>query len=233
MGVDIMSFHHIWPIFILAMAVSIDGFAVGITYGIRRIRIGFLPLLLVGSISAISIYLTSSLGSVVANLVGVELAGKVGSLILIAIGIWVMYSAYINYNNSAEGNSTVEKNNYQNECLLPAEEVVFSLKIKSMGLIISILKEPVSADFDKSGTINYIEAAFLGFALALDALGAGLGTGLAGYTGLLLPIIIGGINLLFVGGGFFLGRKVGDFLPEHFEIIPGLIIIFLGILNFL
>lgn len=232
MGVDIIDFHHIWPIFVLAMAISIDGFAVGVTYGIRRIKIGFLPLSLVGSISAMSIYLTSKLGSTLADKIGLELAQKLGSLILIGIGIWVVYLAYINYNNDKEKYNDLEEKIYHNEVLLPGRELLLSFKIKSMGLIINILKEPATADFDKSGTINFTEAFFLGLALALDALGAGLGAGLTGYTGLWLPIIIGTITVFFLGGGVLLGHRVGDFLPEHFEIIPGFIIICLGILNF-
>jgi len=230
-----MDFHHIWPILILAMAISIDGFAVGVTYGIRRIKIGFLPLSLVGSISAISIYLSSKLGSTLADKIGILLAQKLGSLILLGIGIWVVYSAYLNYsneNNKAKSND-LEKENYYNEVLLPCRELLLSFKIKSMGLIINILKEPETADFDKSGTINFTEAFFLGLALALDALGAGLGVGLTGYTGLWPPVIIGSITVLFVGGGVLLGHRVGDFLPEYFEVIPGFIIICLGILNFL
>ncbi len=232
MGVDIIDFHHIWPIFILAMAISIDGFAVGVTYGIRKIKIGFLQLLLVGSISAVSIYLTSILGSTVADRIGLDLAKKLGSLILVGIGIWVVYSAYINYNNDQEDDSGIGKKPSHDEDSLPGKKLLLSFKIKSMGLIINILKEPVTADFDKSGTINFTEAFFLGLALALDALGAGLGAGLTGYTGLWLPIIIGTISIFFVGGGVFLGHKVGNFLPEHFEIIPGFIIICLGIFNF-
>lgn len=228
-----MGFHHIWPIFILAMAISIDGFAVGVTYGIRKIKIGFLPLLLVGSISAMSIYLTNILGSTLADKIGLDLAKKLGSLILVGIGIWVVYSAYINCNSSKEDyNNDREKESHRHEDILAGKKLLLSFKIKSMGLIINILKEPVTADFDKSGTINYAEAFFLGFALALDALGAGLGAGLTGYTGLWIPIIIGTITVLFVGGGVLLGHKVGNFLPEHFEVIPGFIIICLGILNF-
>ncbi|MFW6022899.1 MAG: sporulation membrane protein YtaF [Halanaerobiaceae bacterium] len=215
-----MDLNYIWPIFILAMAISIDGFSVGITYGIRGIKIGCLPLLLIGSISTISIYLTSLLGSTIAIYIGSETAEKIGSCILIGIGIWLVYSTYSNYNNKNKESS------------LPEQKLVFSLKIKSLGIIINILREPVCADFDKSGTINYVEATLLGLALALDALGAGLGAGMTGFSGLALPAVIGTVNLCFVGGGFLLGKKIGNVLPEHFELIPGIVIIFMGIINF-
>ncbi|MFP4661438.1 MAG: sporulation membrane protein YtaF [Halanaerobiales bacterium] len=228
-----MGFHHIWPIFILGMAVSIDGFAVGITYGIRKIKIRILYLLLVGSISAISIYLTLTIGSLFSSIMNPGIAKKIGGVILISMGCWVLYNAYINWRNkglkdkkSIEDDNCVEYNNESRD-----KRTLYTLRIKSLGIIIKILREPVSADFDKSGTINFMEAAFLGFALALDAMGAGLGAGLVGFTGVWIPIMIGSINVFFVGTGFMLGRKIGEFLPDYFELIPGLVIISLGIFN--
>lgn len=214
-----MDFHHICPIFILAMAISVDGFAVGITYGIRGIKIGFLPLLLVGGISTIAIYLTSTLGTIFASLIGPKLAKNIGGLILIGIGIWIIYSTYANYNKEEES--------------ISEKKLLVSLRIKSLGIIINILKEPTIADFDKSGTINYLEATFLGFALALDAVGVGLGIGMTGISGILLPAIIGLVSLLFVFAGFLFGKKLGDILPDYFKILPGFVIIFLGVMNFL
>ncbi|MFP4017089.1 MAG: manganese efflux pump [Halanaerobiales bacterium] len=266
-----MNYHHIWPIFILGMAVSIDGFAVGITYGMRKISLRFLPLLLIGSISSVSIYLSITLGSVFVNILGSDIASKIGGFILIAMGIWVVYTAFVNHrkkcfknnscvddenesnenNNNGNNNDINNDNAYDNSCAnaintdnahdnscanvneATDKRTLYTFKIKSLGIIINILREPVSADFDKSGSINYTEAGFLGLALALDALGAGLGAGLTGYSGFWIPFLIGSINILFVGSGFLLGHKIGNFLPDYFEYIPGLIIISLGVFNFL
>lgn len=211
-----MNFYSSWPIFILALAISIDGFTVGITYGIRKIKIGFIPLLIIGSISTIIVFLTSSLGAVFASNIPVEAAKIIGSLILIGIGIWIIYSTYQNYMEEKK----------------EERELILSLKIKTFGIIINILKDPELADFDKSGTINYIEAVFLGLALALDAVGAGLGVGMTGLSTFFFPFVIGIVNILFVGAGVLFGEKLGDKLPDYFIIISGFIIICLGILNF-
>lgn len=212
-----MSIENIWTIFLLGIAISIDGFTVGISYGMRGIKIRPLPLLLIGSISTIVIYLSSTLGAILADITGISLAKNIGGFILVTIGCWIIYTAY---NNKKKESS-------------PNTKILFSFRIKPLGIIINILREPTTADFDQSGTINFFEAVFLGLALALDALGAGFGAGMTGISGLLAPIVIGLVSILFVSTGFFFGKKLGNILPQYFKIVPGIIILFLGILNIL
>jgi len=211
-----MIVENIWPIILLGIAISIDGFTVGISYGMRGIKISPLPLVLIGSISTIAIHLSSSLGAFLADFTGISLAKDIGGLILVVIGCWIIYTAY----------STNKKKEPS-----PYKRILFSFRIKPLGIIINILKEPTTADFDQSGTINFFEAVFLGLALALDALGAGFGAGMTGLSGLLVPVIIGLLSIIFVSTGFFFGKKLGNVLPQYFKIVPGLIILFLGILN--
>ncbi|MDI5788515.1 hypothetical protein PO124_09275 [Bacillus licheniformis] len=53
--------------------------------------------------------------------------------------------------------------------------------MKSLGIVIHILRKPTSADIDKSGIITGIEAFLLGFALSIDAFGAGIGAAALGF----------------------------------------------------
>ena len=188
-----------WPLAIFAIAISIDGFVVGVTYGLKKIAIGIISLLIISGISTIAIFITGSIGSLLATTINEELACNIGSIILVFIGIWMVLTTYF--------------------------EDFFDTHIK----VIKILQEPIKADFDKSGSINIVEAIFLGIALALDAVGAGLGVGFTGFHGLSVPFIIGGVNFILVSSGYIFGSKIGDILPNSFEIFPGLIIIILGI----
>lgn len=223
-----MNFEQLWPIFTLAVAISIDGLSVGITYGMRQIRIGILPLLIIGFISTFSIYMTGLLGAGIASLMNRELASYIGSFILIGIGSWLVYSVFKDYNHSTD---VYHKITSKKETDTDNEKLLISFKIKSLGIVIRILKEPVRADFDNSGSINPIEALFLGLALALDALGAGLGAGLTGFPTLIVAIVIGIVSLLFVSSGVLIGEKIGDIIPKYFEVLPGFIIIFLGLVK--
>lgn len=188
-----------WSLAVLAIAVSIDGFVVGITYGLKKIYIDLISLLIISVISTVAIFITGNIGTAFAASLDSSLAHNIGGIILIFIGLWMVFTVSF--------------------------KEFFDTHIR----VIKILKEPVKADFDKSGSINLMEAIFLGIALALDAVGAGLGVGFTGFSGLFLPCIIGSANLILVSSGYLCGNKIGDIIPAGFEIFPGLIIIILGI----
>jgi putative sporulation protein YtaF len=209
-------------IIFLTTAISIDSFSVGITYGLRRIKLGIIPLFIISLISSLAIYLTLMAGSGIAYFLEKRIASILGSLILMGIGVCLLYTAYFN--------NPLKNDNLNNK--LYNKTLLFSFSIKPFGIIINILKEPVEADMDNSGTINIYEALFLGIALAMDALGAGFGAGLTGISIYILPLFIGIANIIFVLSGFLIGKKLGYVLPDYFNLLPGLIIIILAFVKF-
>ena len=173
-----------------------------------------LPLALIGSISAVVIYLSSSSGFF-ADFTGISGRNIGGwSWQLPVAGLFILHTGI------------------RIILLLPAKSFYFLLRLSSWA-IINILREPAAAGFDRSGTINHFEAVFLGLALALDALGAGFGAGMIGFSGPSAPLLIGLLSILLVFTGSFFGKRLGNVLPQHFKVVPGLIILFLGILNLL
>ena len=208
-GGDKLDLEKYSVLILLATAISIDGFSVGITYGLRRIKIGLLQLFIISGISTIGIYLTGYLGIGISRYLNKYIAQCLGSFIIICIGIWVIFSTYLNCKKK--------------------DDLIFSLKIKSLEIIIKILEKPEVADFDNSGIINNYEALILGLALALDAMAAGLGTGLTGFSNNLIPFVIGFTNFMFVSCGYVIGKKAGMILPDFFDYLPGLFLVFLGI----
>jgi putative sporulation protein YtaF len=207
-------------VLILAAAISIDSFSVGVTYGLRKIKLGLISSIIISGISMLAIFVTGSIGSSLADILNTVLAEKIGSIILICMGIYLSVSAYL---SPAATKANTEENQVKS----------FSFKLKSLNIIIKILKKPSQADFDRSGTINILEAIILGLALALDATAAGFGTGLAGFSNRLLPVIIGIVNFIMVKSGYLIGSRMGNILPEKFEIFPGFLIIILGIIRFI
>lgn len=94
--------------------------------------------------------------------------------------------------------------------------------------ILGIAEEPLRADQDCSGSIDTKEAWLLGIALGLDALGAGLGTSVAGFSMLLIPVAAAAspafVYVGTVAGRFSgLGRRIGEsrFLTGSILIITG------------
>ena len=76
-------------------------------------------------------------------------------------------------------------------------KTLVKIEIKSIGLVINVLKKPTAADLDNSGSITGIEAFILGIALSLDAFGAGFGAALLGYSPYALAIAVALMSSLF------------------------------------
>jgi len=88
------------------------------------------------------------------------------------------------------------------------QDPLLTLNVNSLGIIIQILKKPVTADFDSSGEISLREAFFLGLALAMDALGAGVGLALAGMNIFFTAISVGMVKFILVNTGIRVGQRI-------------------------
>ena len=206
---------HIASILLLALAVSLDSCGVGMTYGIRKLRIPVRSILIIAGCSALSLAFGMLMGSLSEHLMAHDWTGKLGGFILLALGVWTL-SSYFKRD--------------EEQCPIMDERTLFQMEIKSIGLVIHILKKPLSADFDQSGTITGLEAFFLGLALSLDGFGAGIGAGILHYPLLIQVVLCFGMSALLM----LLGIKAGKYLQDSimakvFSVIPGLVLIFLGI----
>ena len=204
-----------FSIILLALAVSLDSFSVGFTYGLRKMRIPFKSIAIIACCSAMTLTIAMSIGHLLQQFISPVFAEKMGGIILIILGVWVIYQFF---------RSEKEKD------ILPHEKVIINLEIKSLGLVIHILKKPMSADFDKSGTITGVEAIMLGLALSLDAFGAGIGAVMLGFSPGYLALAVALLSSLLV----FFGIKLGSYLSQitwlqNFSFLPGILLIIIGV----
>ena len=65
-----------------------------------------------------------------------------------------------------------------------------------------------SCDFDRSKAIETAEALYLGAALSVDSFGAGVSSAVSGMNSILVPILAGLMQMLFLWGGGFLGKRL-------------------------
>ncbi|MGY0692090.1 sporulation membrane protein YtaF [Virgibacillus sp. FSP13] len=201
-------------LFFLVIAVSLDGFGVGVAYGMRRIRVPLIALCIIMLCSGIIVLLSMTVGSVLSSIISAFTAKIIGGVILIAIGLftlWKMVTAKKNDTTYASSKSKSQLDQFK-----------------------SVLKEPRYADLDQSGVISVREAVLLGFALALDAFAAGLGAAMLGYSPLLTASLIAFMSGLFV----FCGINIGLFLSnskwmKKLTLLPPFLLIALGISNML
>lgn len=216
-------------IFFLAFAISLDGFFVGVTYGIRRIKVGLTPLLIISATSGLVIFATMTLGSSLLAVLSPEIGRLIGAIILIGVGMLVLQQTYKSLkvqNEVNEGYSII----YADEQVKIPEQVV-TWQIKPLGIIIKILREPTKADLDASGSISNYEAIFLGLALALDALGAGFGAALTGFNPILVPVVVALTKYVFVSTGNLMGARFANLLNNRTAYLPGLILVLLGVVK--
>ncbi|MED1469327.1 MULTISPECIES: sporulation membrane protein YtaF [Bacillus] len=206
---------QLFSLLLLALALSLDSFSVGFTYGLRKMVMPVKSVLIIASCAGLSLLLAVSIGHGLAKILSPSITAGLGGFILIALGAGVIYQYF-----RPEKEKEVQKQ----------EKTIVNFEIRSLGLAINILKKPMSADFDQSGTITGIEALALGFALSLDSFGAGIGAAMLGFSPYYLAIAVAIMSPSFV----LFGIKIGTFFHKYewiqkFTFLPGVMLILIGI----
>ncbi|OIK10004.1 sporulation membrane protein YtaF [Bacillus sp. MUM 116] len=206
---------QLFSLLILALALSLDSFSVGFTYGLRKMIMPVKSVLIIASCAGLSLLLAVSIGHGLAKILSPSITAGLGGFILIALGAGVIYQYF-----RPEKEKEVQKQ----------EKTIVNFEIRSLGLAINILKKPLSADFDQSGTITGIEALALGLALSLDSFGAGIGAAMLGFSPYYLAIAVGIMSPTFV----LLGIKIGSLFHKYdwiqkLTFLPGVMLIIIGI----
>ncbi|WP_323053819.1 MULTISPECIES: sporulation membrane protein YtaF [Thermoanaerobacter] len=205
--------HMKWLIILgFAISSSIDNFGVGISYGIRNIRIS----LFCNTIIAVIAFLFSISGIVFGKWLNSILPGSlpifVGAFLLFIIGLRIILLAVPRKSSSQNTQQVSSK----------------TTSIKG------ILENPEIVDLDKSGEISLLEAILLGIALSANALTNGLGAGLLGFSPFAISFTTAIGSLVSVWAGVQFGTKVaniriGSFTIGQFgTIISGVILLIIA-----
>lgn len=199
-------------LFFLVIAVSLDGFGVGITYGMRKVLVPIHALCIIMLCSGVIVLASMTLGTALLSFISPGIAKIIGGVILIFIGCFSLF------------NTIKPKLKF-----LHTEEKEMENRLHHFK---KVLLTPDSADLDSSGTISSGEALLLGIALALDAFGAGLGASMLGYSAILTAVLVACMSGMFL----FCGIKIGMLLSKNKQLqrltlLPPFLLIGLGIFN--
>ncbi|MGW8956439.1 sporulation membrane protein YtaF [Paenibacillus sp. NPDC055715] len=228
--------NHWGALLLLAFALSLDGFGVGVTYGLRKMKIPLLSIVIISVCSGLVIGISMQLGALLSQVLSPVYTTVFGSVILIGIGCYSLYQSLHRKEDLIDEpdpeNSNVPAGEKSLE--LQEERTVFSLEFRKWGLVIRILRSPSAADMDRSGSISATEAVWLGIALSVDAFGAGLGAAMLGFQPLATALAIA----LFSGTFLIAGMKAGFCLSafrfmKALGVLPALLLIMMGILKLL
>jgi len=221
---------------LLSFAVSLDGFGVGITYGVRKIKIPVSSVMIISACSGFIILMSMMVGVAMSKWIPPQGASAVGAFILIGIGMAALLQ-FIRGGERAERpqRAAREDNGAVTGSMENASDApVLKMELKIFGFIIQILRTPSAADMDRSGTISPKEAFLLGTALSLDAFGAGIGAALVGFPPLATAILIAGSSGLFLWTGTKFGFWVSGWRwVKPLTMLPGIILIAMGIFKLL
>nr|WP_087972796.1 sporulation membrane protein YtaF [Oceanobacillus rekensis] len=201
---------------LLVIAVSLDGFGVGITYGIQKIKVPIIALLIIMLCSGLIVYTSMVIGDLLSIFITEKTAKILGGSILILLGLF----SFVNIIRSRL------KKSQTNQPKIPQATKIDHLK--------TVITTPDNADLDRSGSISWGEAFLLGLALALDAFGAGIGASMLGYSPLLTALLTACMSGFFL----YLGMSLGTFLAKNkklqqLTLLPPALLIGIGILNLL
>jgi putative Mn2+ efflux pump MntP len=227
---------HILSIVLLALSTSLDSLAVGVVYGLRKIRMPWSSNLLIAILTGLGTFGAMKAGAYIFTLIPPVWAAYISSGVMAGAGIWIILQSRAKPGENSNvppgeqpaasgGNSgTFSELSRESECV-----PLVTFEIKVLGLLIRILKEPVAVDKDCSGAIDFKEACVLGLALTLNNLAGGLGGGMAGLNPGLTALLALVTSLLF----FVIGLKVGQtylsrWIGERSAVIAGLALIAIG-----
>ncbi|HZK52990.1 MAG TPA: manganese efflux pump [Desulfosporosinus sp.] len=210
---------------LMAVALSLDGFGVGLAYGLRRILIPISSLIAIALCTVFAMGISMLFGSWVTSWLSFIPARSLGATIILALGV-VQLSRAI-WNGRGE---TFPQAVPAMAVVLPKPvlEPVFRFQLSLFGFVIQVLKTPDIADVDGSGGISLRESLLLGSALAMDAFASGIGAAMAGMT---LSVI--GIVALTQVMMLRLGQQMAGKIPEKWiakaEYLPGIVLILVGL----
>lgn len=210
---------EVWAALFTGLALSMDGFMAGIAYGCRKIHLPLASSLVITLASLTAVSVSMLCGKGLCGVLPAGMAIKLGALLLIGLGLYNLMQA------CRERITHLPLNE---------EDPLLTLSIKTLGIIVQILREPATADFDASGEIGLKEAFFLGLALALDAFGAGIGLAMTGLNILYTALSVGVVQLVLVNAGLCLGKSLKAERYLHVAaVVPGFILVGIGFFKLL
>ncbi|SEO82309.1 putative sporulation protein YtaF [Amphibacillus marinus] len=201
---------NILSLIILAVAVSLDSLMVSFGYGLKKLRLPANVVVWIGICSGVIFGLSMMLGQLLTLVLTEQFTRYLGAACLFGLGCYSFFTF-----DQPEPKRQVQRK--------------YRFELKSIGLVIEILKQPSLADLDHSGHISGVETFWLALALSIDAVAAGMGASLAGVS-LWASVVISVTTMLFLTLGIRLGEKCAiKALPSLIRYLPGLLLIMLAI----
>ncbi len=211
---------HLATILLLSLSSNLDNIGVGVSYGVRKVNIPFTSNLLIAIITSSGTFLSILLGQSIYLFISPEIAGLLWGSIIIAAGIWVIFQEKV----MRRGKGPEEE-----------KQIVAETGLSRFGFrhVVSILNNPIIADWDLSGHIDLKEATALALGLTLNNIPNGVGAGMLGLSPILTTISVFFFSIITIWIGISGGLVGSHRLGKLTGVISGLILIFVGVYEIL
>jgi len=212
-----MSDLHLLSILLFSISTSLDNLGTGVSYGLRKICIPFSLNLVIASANSGGTLLTMLFGRVISEALRPDIAGLIGALMLVAIGIWIFITG-------------VRKKGFETT-LVPGPSVETSPHEKTfVAMLFAALDDPFAAGILCSGKVRLKEGAILAAALTLSNISTGIGAGLIGFNPAITTAAVFVCSVLAISLGMKIGRYSSAIMIKGLaEKAAGLLLIFIGV----
>lgn len=204
-------------ILVLGITLSIDSVFVGITYGIKGVKIPFLSFLVILVFSAFYAAISVLFGGCLKTLLSLYSIKILGVALLSALGINMIVKSF--HKGRAEWQEQRETD-----------------LIDLVDMRVQVFQNPKVGDTDHSGVIEVKEAFFLTLALSADSLVAGVAGGMLCFSAWLFPVVVGLFQTLFFSLGIIFGKLFREKIrlrDKYVSILAGAAILALSFLKLL
>jgi putative sporulation protein YtaF len=200
-------------VILIGIATNLDNLGIGLTYGIRKIRVPLKTNIVISLFSGIAMVLSSYAGNLLMHILPLKFGNVLGGMIVSIIGLYTVFD----YFNTKKKQYDMNRSGINEQ-----EDKLIDFR--------GIIDDPCRADKDYSGDISIKEALFLGIALAINCLGTGIGAGMTGISVWPLALSVMFFSLITISLGVYVGKKyASQHLGEKAAILAGLVLFLVGI----
>ncbi|WP_160684100.1 sporulation membrane protein YtaF [Clostridium sp. C2-6-12] len=193
---------------LFSLSSNLDNLVVGTAYGLKKIKIGILPNLIIAIITSTGTFLAMTVGIYISNFLPYYISNSFGAGVIIILGGYFVIQSKAKL-----------KNNMRSK----------ELALKDIN---DMLEYAEKSDLDNSGDINLKEAILVAFALTFNNLGTGIAASITGVSIQFTVIFTFILSMVTLKLGETMGNNVlGNFLGKYAPLISGILLIILGIIE--
>jgi len=197
---------HLLSAILLAISSNVDNFAVGIAYGVKKLKIGFLSNLAIAVVSAFGTYISMTLGAIIGQYLSDQVANLLGSGVLVLLGVWgIVETLRMDIPKVTNRVQTVGDGNIytENKDNLNADKVNYATYVNN----------PEKVDLDSSRSVDVKESIILAFSLTINNVFSGIGAGISKIDINLTTTLTFILSMLVIIVGYFLGDNFTTKMP--------------------